>query len=159
MNGSRELDFQISALLGYPVLGRACVANVEGDWLVYKFLSEDDDDNEDVCLVGCRCAEIDVLPDKPDAKIYGHYVACLTVVPYYSVDIGSVWQVVEALRAKGLHLLLNDTLTQYRARFYTIKDTSSIQALQDGLYFEFADTAPLAICRAALKAIGKDVTN
>lgn len=76
-------------------------------------------------------------------------------VPHYSTDIAAAWLVVEAMRGRGLHLQMNDTLSAYRARFFTVESTRDWdRESTDGAYYEFADTAPHAICLAALKAVG-----
>lgn len=68
------------------------------------------------------------------------------VLPKYFTEMGDAWLVVEALRGRGLHLQMNDTLSGYRARFFTA---------DDGAYYQFGETAPEAICRAALAAMEK----
>lgn len=67
------------------------------------------------------------------------------VLPKYFTEMGDAWLVVEALRGRGLHLQMNDTLSGYRARFFTADDGAQATA----------PTAPEAICRAALAAMEK----
>ena len=83
---------------------------------------------------------------------------CL-VVPFYSTDIGAAWQVVGKLRKDGYGIIFNDTRVQYRCRFWRHdgKDAWNIFTWvgePDTEYTIWADTAPLAICLAALKAVG-----
>lgn len=74
---------------------------------------------------------------------------------YYSTDIAAAWEVVEKLRERGLHLDINnrqacdgvdDMGGAWWAEFASADYAVGGQA--------FADTAPLAICRAALAAVG-----
>ena len=78
----------------------------------------------------------------------------------YSTDIAAAWQVVEKFRtginghaAACMEFELTDEIRMpdYYCRFYGID-------FKPREYFAFADTAPLAICRAALKARNGDAT-
>lgn len=69
-----------------------------------------------------------------------------TYVPYYSTDISAAWEVVEKLAPKE---------DEFRITRYHLQEWSCV--------FEFfnqsavsADTAPMAICLAALKAVGHE---
>lgn len=67
-------------------------------------------------------------------------------VPHFSTDIAAAWQVVEKLNC--LQFLLsreNCAGVRFDASFYNQLDTGDIVT-------ETADTLPLAICRAALRA-------
>jgi hypothetical protein len=82
---------------------------------------------------------------------------CL-LIPSYSTDIAAAWLVVEKLRTEGLHLQMNDTLSAYRARFFTVASTVKWdQESADGAYYQFASTPAHAICLAALKALGVEI--
>lgn len=78
----------------------------------------------------------------PNANIIGHEI------PHYSTDTGAAWEVVE----KFPHFYLFRWIAggpmpgQWECRF---SDTD------DGTKIVWADTAPHAICLAALKAVGK----
>lgn len=69
------------------------------------------------------------------------------VVAYWrpSTDIAAAWQVVEKLRAAGWFYSLSDAveIPEYIVMFYQ-PDSPDAQAMDE--------SAPLAICRAALKA-------
>jgi hypothetical protein len=65
-------------------------------------------------------------------------------VPHYSTDIAAAWEVVEKMGHVGLNW---DDTTNSPARWQCI--------MERGEYY--ADTAPMAICLAALKAKGVDV--
>lgn len=80
----------------------------------------------------------------------------------YSTDIAAAWQVVEKLRSDGLGIILNDTMGQYRGRFwrYDRSDGWDIDAwilCPDTQFTVWEETAPLVICLAALKALGVEV--
>jgi ABA sandwich protein len=64
--------------------------------------------------------------------------------PRYSTDIASAWEVVEKLRPKVLQLF------EYPQRW----EAGFGLPLAGWTSMEPAETAPLAICRAALKAVG-----
>lgn len=77
---------------------------------------------------------------------YKHGSTCRRVVPEYSIDIAAAWEVVEKVRAARFNLLLDMTwghqgiLAFARERIHEVK-------VEGG-------SVPLAICRAALKAVG-----
>lgn len=60
-------------------------------------------------------------------------------VPHYSTDIAAAWEVVEALRARFVFEMYDREDGSYVVKF--------------GQEVKRADTAPLAICRAALAAV------
>lgn len=72
-----------------------------------------------------------------------------------STCIKAAWEVVEHLRKQRLYLIINDTMGQYRARFFDshwmIDDWVRAPDIRMTVW---AATAPLAICIAALKAFG-----
>ena len=73
----------------------------------------------------------------------------------YSTEITAAWQVVEKLKADGFGVILNDTGggVAYRVRFW--RDDWSIDdwVRAPDAQTVWADTAPLAICLAALEAV------
>lgn len=73
------------------------------------------------------------------------------VLPHYSSDIAAAWLVVEALRARGIWLeeLSGRYEESYRAGF-SWRDPARGMLYRQAM----AATAPLAICRAALEALG-----
>lgn len=72
-------------------------------------------------------------------------------VPSYSTDLGAAWTVVEKLIATG-HII---ELSNRRSGTWKI-GTWQFQTFGKLSVGADADTAPLAICRAALKAVGHD---
>jgi hypothetical protein len=79
-------------------------------------------------------------------------------VPAFSTDILDVWQIVDRLR--GLHFAVEVTSLPTPASnpdrpFYRVCVANHNEpAANRSHVYEWADTAPLAICRAALKVFG-----
>jgi hypothetical protein len=65
-----------------------------------------------------------------------------TQLPCYSTDIGAAWGVVESPACEGGH------------KFQLVQEHGVWTAVISGIAEADADTAPLAICLAALKAVG-----
>ena len=66
-------------------------------------------------------------------------------LPAYSTDIADAWEVVERLRGERIYLMrLTNGTDVYGCWFGS--------GIHDLVYSELCDTAPLAICRAALLA-------
>ena len=78
-------------------------------------------------------------------------------VPHYSTDIAAAWKVVEKLqKISDNHFTLLCFTTNFRAGWKT-PDSNDLPNRQNGFVgfsdFVYADTAPLAICRAALLSV------
>ena len=85
----------------------------------------------------------------PPPGLTGAWAAMYWVIPRYSTDIAAAWEVVEKLVALGfvtVHLSQGIKEPGWYASFFGDPATDG-----KGGYAR-ADTAPLAICRAALKA-------
>jgi hypothetical protein len=70
------------------------------------------------------------------------------ILPHYSTDIAAAWRVVEKLREEGWQVVIN-----------VLDDGAEVAVTRHemaGHLYEFADTAPLAISRAALRAVAAD---
>lgn len=70
-------------------------------------------------------------------------------LPRYSLDIAAAWQVVEKMRERPVYVVVEPHPDYWRAVVY-----------DENWYFvvsEHADTAPFAICLAALRAVGVEV--
>lgn len=63
--------------------------------------------------------------------------------PHYSTDIAAAWTVVEAMQARDLRVVLDSPLGGWEC----------MTELDNWFHVERADTAPLAICLAALQAV------
>ncbi len=77
-------------------------------------------------------------------------------VPDYSTDIGAAWAVVERMRELDWRMLLENWVSSSDAyaAFFHPQDR-----YRYGNHIGVTDdTAPLAICRAALRAVGYEVT-
>jgi hypothetical protein len=70
----------------------------------------------------------------------------------YSMSIEAAWKIVEKLRERGLYLIINDTMSQYRARFWDQTWNIDDWVRSPDHLTVWAETAPLAIARAALNA-------
>mgnify|MGYP001243213261 CR=1 FL=1 len=68
-------------------------------------------------------------------------------VPAYSTDISAAWLVVEKLQEQGVRV---DILSDWHGH-RTCRVARKSEILYDAL--DWSDTAPLAICRAALRAV------
>ena len=71
-----------------------------------------------------------------------------SILPNYSTDISDAWEVVEQLREKELYVDI-DTFAEH----YDVRVVSGPYEVGHSL----SETAPLAICLAALKAVGIEV--
>lgn len=95
-------------------------------------------------------AGVDLWPPRPSFHEPDRLIAHVDPVPAYSTDIAAAWAVVEQVEDTGngwvfslAHRVIPDC---WVARFTPLAVT--------GLVSEEADTVPLAICRAALAAVG-----
>lgn len=70
-------------------------------------------------------------------------------VPHYSTSIAAVWEVMEALRQRGVHLRVSSAYRGYEVQRWERDQWCST---------EYGETAPLAICLAALKAVAVSPT-
>jgi len=98
-----------------------------------------------VYVAHCACDMDERQPGDDD--YWGHYAACLEVVPRYPEDIAAAWCVVEKMVPikYGFNLAIESPpgpWGDWEVHFYN-----------GGTHLAFADTAPLAICRAALLAV------
>lgn len=73
-------------------------------------------------------------------------------IPFYSTSIADAWQVVEKMKEHGMHLLILSANDSGMVHCNFFKGTAGEQ---NGI--AMADTAPLAICKAALVACGVEV--
>jgi hypothetical protein len=72
-------------------------------------------------------------------------------VPFYSTDIAAAWLVVESVRRRFSHFSLQDFADGWECQFHDAPPgVTTCANVVD------ADTAPEAICRAALKACARD---
>jgi len=128
----------LDALIAQEVLGITILGFTECEvgWTSYKWeIVQDSPDDwveiRPVALTHCYC-------DDDDAHSFyrkmGHKEICLSVVPHYSTEIVHAWAIIDRFP---------------HAIIYKYPDTR--WAAWIGGVYQFADTAPLAICRAALE--------
>jgi hypothetical protein len=103
---------------------------------------------------GWADAEVEKHIAKDDEEwACGHYWQCLEVVPHYSTDIAEAWRVVEKMREKGWDVMVDTTGypgEEWRCLMWQGERERWIPAA--------AQSAPMAICLAALKANGIEVS-
>lgn len=92
------------------------------------------------------------IPEGADTQ----YLETCMDLPYYSTDIAAAWEVVEKLFQSGFDLYLetfkdDEDKPQCRVSFQAIDNQDK------GSGPIYADTAPHAICLAALKAVGVEI--
>jgi hypothetical protein len=123
MEAGREMD----ALIAEKIFG---LAWLRGQYGKYEYLRQDDDTKY-------ACAKLlatgELFPNK--------------TLPKYSTDIAAAWQVVEKMSSRKDW----DEHPVCIVRNYAFKDMWTVE-LRDYDFDATAETAPLAICRAALLA-------
>ena len=72
-------------------------------------------------------------------------------LPHYSTDIAAAWQVVEAMHGRGLRYAIKGYFEGVASHGCIFDDENWVDS--NPLYKAVAETVPLAICRAALKAV------
>lgn len=111
-----------------------------------------------------------VWQDQPDSRTFmmGFYVTgaggYFQTVPRYSTDIASAWKVVEEMKKRKWDFQLSvwEHTDEVSAQFMCAEDGfcelhQTDSDMEDGIShgtIAEADAAPLAICLAALKAVG-----
>lgn len=98
-----------------------------------------------ICVTNCFCE----LKDPRDITILGHIAGCLDAIGDYSTDIAAAWKVVEKLHGEISFEICN----------YLADDTNDVWGWHCQIIYGNSfgngngETAPLAICRAALKCV------
>lgn len=101
-------------------------------------------------VMGLRCERLMTNPPKPSGLMRspgGELVG----LPYFSTDISVAWKVVEEMRGRGYWVSV-----QMQPKSGDVDCVMWLPSADDTQDFsdDEAPTAPLAICRAALKAVG-----
>jgi hypothetical protein len=78
------------------------------------------------------------------------------VLPPYSTSISAAWEVVEKIKSMGLAVWLGFEGGRWQAIF-GIENKYVVLPEAGGDYEALAPTAPLAICRAALRAVASNL--
>lgn len=84
--------------------------------------------------------------DEGEAYYFGEYQETIRL-PKYSTDIAAAWEIVEKLKAAGKWLSISTSFIGTDEKWCCEYSENNIQSEVD---FVLAETAPLAICRAAL---------
>ena len=168
MPAGREMDaFVAEKVMGLQVLGNAHCACPEGDWYIcgtQKDYTGDYGTIRPVYLRKCGCdgakkSNAELVKDNPeladtmkekeiDDIVHGHIsYACLEVVPEYSTSIAAAWEVAEKLRKSHCCVIVfSDYDFIWEVRLIVPEGDHKPYVV------ETDETAPGAICRAALKA-------
>lgn len=111
----------------------------------------------------CACSE---LAEEGDDITLGHLALLLNPVPSYSSDIAAAWQVVEKLRSQRIDVMVyqgeRDIIPEDLKDENDRRWECALWWSVDGDHREttqYGDTAPEAICRAALswsRSIGRE---
>lgn len=88
----------------------------------------------------------------------GEPVRRICYAPYYSTDIAAAWDVVQKMREDRRKVLVhweNGQTSAYNEEFWEVEISGPLRL--DAAFRAHADTAPHAICIAALRAVGVEV--
>lgn len=156
MKAERELDALVAEkVMGLNILGITSCVHHHFWYVQYDGQGQKD---QPVYLRRCVC----YIKEVGATIILGHISACLDVVPFYSTDISSAWQVVDKIEELGFILFPLERRTplwlRYRwsARFVTSDDPVGLPLLAEEGFIGEGETPAAAICYAALKVVGYD---
>jgi hypothetical protein len=135
MNAGRELDALIAEkVMGYT-LRFAAKAWTDEDWMCSDTPTETN--------VMAIYAPADQFPGSGAFDMS---------IPHYSTDIAAAWQVIDRMEELVRMARIGRVIGGWECRFVQLEDTTGYYDV-----LEEADTAPLAICLAALKVCGVEV--
>jgi hypothetical protein len=135
-------DREIDALVAEHVMGWRWVEHGGFDWIVPPDVVPD----IAFFMWGHR-----IHDDKP--QFSGEFE---NVLPHYSTDIAAAWKVVEAMRAAGYSVSIGYYANGCDVGITARNSRAGWEAVRP-VYGGHADTAPRAICIAALRAKGVNV--
>ena len=151
MQAGPEMDALVAEnVTGLDVLGITPCTRFEGSWDVPLRPCTEWGTRRPVYLrrpdTGGCCCEV---REPEDHDYWGHIAMCLEVVPCSSVEMAPAWQVVEAMMSKGAAVHIDHWDGN------TCPDTTWEVIFVSPWFRGEASchTAPLAICRAALRAV------
>lgn len=110
-----------------------------------------------------RHADRDRAEREREIPRYGHLGSCLEVVPRYSTDISSAWEIMELVfegrMTKHPRVLPSFSVIPIRDDVRTWMTAAPEGArfavtIEEGGFFAYGETVPHAICLAALRAFG-----
>ena len=162
-----EAGWELDALIATKPFGLNVLGNVNvlrdpecccgQHWMIpfdyYADVADHGVDERPVFLSDCMCE----FRDDEDVDYFGHISGCLDVVSPYSTDITAAWKLLtEIVDSTGAAMELMDyggpegDFERYACIF--VKEKRKSSGLTEWGAEGWANTAPLAICRAALKA-------
>lgn len=133
--------FELDAVIGSDVM------HIQPEWMWNVVNPE----GTATCFSGDSKAECehwlaDTVQRCPDSWLKDYHVDKWARWPRYSTDISAAWQVVEKMRKAGFNVSIWAYDSPYKVRV-------TIESSSHGPQFSFkADSAPEAICKAALLA-------
>jgi hypothetical protein len=153
MKAGPELDAQIAKeVMELDVLGFALCLPEPGEpsgyGVPFQDIVSEHFVERPVYLVDCACEFRWPL----DIEYFGHFAGCLGVAPDYSKNIAAAWQAVERL-TEGVSPHCNLRVERLGDEGWRASMCfDDWENMWSG--WAYADTAPHAICLAALKAVG-----
>ena len=147
----RALDALVAEkVMGLAILGWDHAWRCEGEWVID--LGESGEKHP-LYLRHCAC---DVPPNGDWPRLAGHTFHCLGVVSKFSTDIAAAWQVVDKLAASGKMACLTIDLLGGEGEEWRVFFQWDVSDDELAMPYADAPTAPLAICLAALRAVGHE---
>ena len=154
MEAEPDLDWRVAELvMGLDVPGMLMVTpdhdSPSAYCVPYRQEPHGLDAPRPVYVAHCACDMDERQPS--DEDYWGHYAACLEVVPRYSTDIAAAWQVADKLHNSGWWVRVKSAMNEDLEQ---LGWAAHIGRWWNREYLgTWALTAPLVICRAALLAI------
>ena len=160
MEPGPELDALVAEKMGLEVLGKLAVTPsvdcCSGYDIPYNQPLYDLEQSRQgwtvrpVYLRDCACPAGERQPGDDD--YWGHYAACLDVVPNYSTDIVAAWEIHERMKNDGLWIRFVQALCSV---FLYDNTGADLKDIDESLWWMMATAAPHQRSRAALLAVCK----
>jgi len=158
----REIDALVAVhIMGLRVLGKVHAYGVDGDWILRLKPIHDGESCHLQPVAQSPFWPVGEVPTTDDESIGGVPLSWVDVVPEYSTDPAAAWSVVKKMRADGWEYRMGDG-----DGFHTVEfgrhGTGCVHGqceIGSGCRWANAneDAMPLAVCLAALKAVGVEV--
>jgi len=147
---NRELDEKIARkVMNLQVLGWAYARTYENGWMI---IGEGGD--QAVYVYQCHCTDFEQFDKEyglpPAPKVFGHFVYCLAVVPFYSSDPVAVFEMEEKIKELGLMREYGLALARELGLFDDERDMGDLEGRN---LFALAHASPEDRCVAALEAV------
>lgn len=155
LQAGRELDAMVAErVMGWKVVG---YVDAWGECGPEEPMAEPGDHPayvEECICEWVRQNNVEYGKDPEHGWIHGHSWQCLAIVPEHSTSVAAAWEVVEKMRERGWQLHLQGPHGGWRARFVWWGETIPVVGARPRIDpHADADTAPLAICLAAIQAV------